>query len=171
MSRTKTRECIDRAAQRELDYVEYCMKLDMQDFVLSRFLEQQKLGLTQREVARRLGWSRQRVHQLLLEPPVDFRVATIARLLFAICREAFVPGSKSVGFIDLLAPASEVTHPLRDLRTEGESVQNWKALRERGLAAAGFVGRKESDLPNAASEIEITLYRPITAQPLVADKK
>jgi hypothetical protein len=156
MSRLKRpREYPDPAMKPGLDIAADASKCDVQSFVLSKFLQQQKLGLTKAEVARRLGWSRQRVHQLLMEPPRNFEIGTIARLLYAICGERFLPSSR----------------PTAGWSIDDVDRKNWRDLRERGMDAAGFKGLKEGDLQNAAPEIEITLYRPITAQPLVADKK
>jgi hypothetical protein len=154
MSRPITLQNVDPSIKLDIDTAIACIKRDTQAFVLSKFREQEKLGLTQKEVGRRLGWSRQRVHQLLMEPPRNFEISTPACLLYAICGERFVPASSpTAGWSGI----------------DDVDRKNWRDLRERGMDAAGFVGRKDRDLPNW--EDSPGDVRVISAQPLVADKK
>jgi predicted transcriptional regulator len=60
-------------------------QLNVLAFMTRKFREQEAIGLTQSEVARRMGISRQRVSQILGSCSWD--MATVARFIHAVCGE------------------------------------------------------------------------------------
>jgi Sigma-70, region 4 len=96
MNRTIMKHTIYHKLEKDGRSAASLFQLDVLAFMTRKFREQEAIGLTQSEVARRMGISRQRVSQILGSCSWD--MATVARFIHAVsgeeimvCTMDFVP--------------------------------------------------------------------------------
>jgi hypothetical protein len=86
----------DRIPPGKLAYFQERTRNNLYDYVVTRFLQQEKeRGLTRAKLARRIGKSPEIITRLL-GAPGNWTIDTISDLLLGICAEEWTPSSSSV---------------------------------------------------------------------------